>query len=128
MHDIESMNVLDASNDLLEESTRVSLLDAGVLDDVVEEFSSDCVLHDEVELFGRFDDLIQLNDIWVPDQLQNVDLASYTFNVRHVADAVLFQYLDSDLLTRQCMHAQLNLPECTLPNAPSKSVVANCLL
>ena len=58
MDDAKLVEVLDAVNNLLEEAASVALLDPVVLDDVVEELSARSVLHNKVELFGGFDDLV----------------------------------------------------------------------
>lgn len=44
-------------------------------DDVVEQFPGLHVLHDQEELFGCFDDLVQLYDAGMSDEFEDVDLA-----------------------------------------------------
>jgi len=45
-----------------------------LLGDVVEEFSSATKLHDQEEILGRLDDLVQLYQIGMPDQFKDVNL------------------------------------------------------
>ena len=66
-------------------------------DDVVKQFSTITVLHDHIKLFFGFDDLIELNDIWMPDFLENFYLSSNTFHILLIVDFVLLENLDSDL-------------------------------
>lgn len=55
--DVEFMDILDSSNNLVKELAGFLLFDSVVLDNVFKELSSACILHDEVELPGGFDDL-----------------------------------------------------------------------
>ena len=45
------------------------------LDNVVEQLSALHVLHYQEQLFGGFDDFVELNYVRVADQLEDVDLA-----------------------------------------------------
>lgn len=45
------------------------------LDDVVEELAVAHILHYQEQLLWCLDDLVQLDDVRVPDQLQDVDLS-----------------------------------------------------
>jgi len=51
------VNVLNAANYLLEKFARLCLLKLLALDDMVEEFSSAGILHDQEQLAGGFNDL-----------------------------------------------------------------------
>ena len=117
MHDSELVDVLDAGDDLLEEAAALGLLDARLLDDVVEKLAAVRVLHDEVQLLGRLDDLVELDDVRVADHLQDLDLAGHALHVRHLADAVLLEDLHGHLLARQLVRAQLDLSERALADA-----------
>ena len=54
---IQAVNVLNASYDLLEELACFDLLHSAVLHDIVEQFAPTRIFHNQVELFGCFDDL-----------------------------------------------------------------------
>ena len=75
MNDVKFAYVFDTRNDLLEEFTCGSLVDLLVLNDVVEEFASGSELHNQVQLFGRLDYLIELYQVWMLDDFQNMNLA-----------------------------------------------------
>lgn len=68
MHNVELMKVRNAANDIFEESASLKLIEFGVCDDIIEQFSIFDILHDEKEMLGSLYDLIELNDAWVPDQ------------------------------------------------------------
>ena len=67
--------VFDTRNYLLEEFTCSSLVDLLVLNDVVEKFASRSELHNQVQLFGRLNYLIELYQVWMLDDFQNMNLA-----------------------------------------------------
>ena len=53
----ELVQIFNARNYLMKELAGLGFLDSLILNDEVEEFTSTRVLHDQVELFGRFNDL-----------------------------------------------------------------------
>jgi hypothetical protein len=57
MNDTKLMKVFNACYDLMEEFASLSLFDPLVLHDVVKEFTSTCILHDQVELLGCLNNL-----------------------------------------------------------------------
>lgn len=61
MSDPDFMDVLNPIDNLMEEFSRFLLLDSFALDDIVEELSILHELHNQKELFGGFDDLIELD-------------------------------------------------------------------
>ena len=61
------VDILDAGDELMEHSGCFFFVDSFVLDDVVEELSPFHELHHQEQLFRGFDDLVQLDDVWVSD-------------------------------------------------------------
>ena len=57
MHDPQLVYILDAVDQLLVEAARVVFLDARICNDKVEQLAAARVLHHEVQLLGRLDDL-----------------------------------------------------------------------
>lgn len=88
MDDVELVQILHTTNNLVEELERLGLFDALVLHDVVEELASISVLHDQVKLLGRLDDLVKLNDIWVSNHFQNMDFPRHSLNVIYILNLV----------------------------------------
>lgn len=75
----------------MEHPGSLRFIDPLVLDDVVEEFALFHELHDEEELFRRFDDLVKLDDVRVPDQLQNMNFTRHTFHVCDLSNLAFFE-------------------------------------
>ena len=49
--------------------------------DVLEQFSSSCVLHNKEELFFRLDDFIELDNDGMRDDLEDIDFTTDSVNV-----------------------------------------------
>ena len=82
----------------MEEADCCRFLDSLVLHDVVKQFAATCILHDQVELLRCLNDLVELDDVRVPDHLQDVDLPRDSLHVVHVLYLVLLKYFDGNLL------------------------------
>lgn len=82
-----------------------------LLSDVVEELSSCAILHDEEEILGCLNDLVELDEMWVANQFEDVYLAGDTLDVRNVHYLLLLQHLHCHLLTRPLVDCQLHLAE-----------------
>ena len=67
--DAQLVQVLNTTDDLLEELACFRLFQLLLLDDVVEKFASTDKLHDQEELLRCLNNFEELNDVWVPDQL-----------------------------------------------------------
>ena len=58
--------------------------------------------------------LIKLNDIWVPNYLENMDFPRNSLHIGLILDLILLEDFDSDFLTCDEMSSQTHLSECTL--------------
>ena len=105
MHNIQRVNILNSGHDLLKELAGFLLGYTRLLDDVVEEFATAGKFHDQVELARSLNDLVELNDIGVPDQLENVDLTRDSFDISHVTNSILLQNLDRNTFLSQLVLA-----------------------
>ena len=94
------VEVLDATDDLLEELAGLHLLQLLLLDDVVEKFATTDELHDEEQLLGRLDDFEKLDDVGVSDHLENVDLSGDSQHVSLSRDLALLENFDCHLPQR----------------------------
>ena len=81
MDNIKLMNVFDSSNNLLEEFACLIFLEPSISNYIVEELTSTCILHNEVQLFWGLDNFIKLYDVWVANKLENVDFSGYSFYI-----------------------------------------------
>lgn len=118
MDDPNLVNIFDACNKLCKYPDSFTLINAFILNDVVEEFPLLHVLHDQEQLFGRLDDFVELDDIWMPDELQYVYLSRDSFDVSHFSDFVLFEYFYGHILIGWLMKCGFDLAE---------SALADCL-
>ena len=73
----------------MKELARLLLLYALMLDDVVEQLAARRILHDQVEFLVCLDDLVQLNYMGMPDELQDVDFARHALDIGYVDDTLL---------------------------------------
>ena len=84
------MDVLYAADDLLEDLAGFLLGHTFATDDVVEELSVLHELHHQEEMLWSLNDLVKLDDVGMPYELQNVDFSGHSFDVCHVHNLVLF--------------------------------------
>lgn len=96
MNNIELMNVLNTTNDLLEYFAGFRLRDSAImkgllfaLNDIIEELSALHVFHDEKQLLWGFDDFVQLNDTRMTDELQDMNLSTDALHICHIDDFLL---------------------------------------
>jgi hypothetical protein len=75
---------------LTEEFSRIDIIDAAILHDVVEKLTSVRMFHDEVQFTFSLDNLIQLNDPGMPNLLKNFDLSCYTVYIHLILNLILF--------------------------------------
>jgi len=92
--DPDLVDVFDSGYDLLCEPTGLVFLEPLSLDNVIEEFASTGILHDQEKLSRSFDDLdriiiifikwtyfVKLNYVRVSDYLEYMDFSSYSFDI-----------------------------------------------
>lgn len=98
MHNAQLVQILHSADDLLKELAGLSLLQFLLLNDVVEKFTSTDELHDQEQLLGCLNNLEELNDVGVPDQLQDVDLSRNSLHVGLTCDFALLKDFNGHLL------------------------------
>jgi hypothetical protein len=64
----------------------------------------------------------------MPDQFKDVDLSGYPFDVSHIDDLGLHQYLHCNFFASGNLGGQLHLSESALANGLSEQVVADPVL
>ena len=107
------VEVLYAVQNLTEKFGCGDIINSVMPDDVVEELSCIDMLHNKIELALSLDDLVELYDPGVANLLENFDLAGNAVNVHLILNLVFFENLDSHLLLRNRLNAQLHLSKCT---------------
>ena len=82
---------------MLEESARFFFLQLVLRSDVAEQFTVAAMLHNQEQSSWRFDNLVQLDDMGMPHNLENVDLATDSFHVVHVGYLAFLKNFDCNL-------------------------------
>jgi len=127
VHNVHHVDLLHTSSDLVEEAASLGFGHAATGYNEVEQLTTTSILHDEVELPARFYNLVQLNNVWVPDELQYMNLTSNPFYISYLDDPLLFQHLHCNSFTSQNVGAQLYLAKCALPNRFAEDVMPDGL-
>ena len=88
MDNTELEQILNAINNLLEETASMTLFDSIMFDDIVKELTAASIFHNQVELLRRLDDLwftpsylIKLDDVIMADSFENVNLTGNPFDI-----------------------------------------------
>ena len=69
---------------------------------------------------------IELNDIWMPDYFQNVDLPCNSLHITLILNLVLLKDLNRNLLACNEVCAEAYLAECALPQRSTyKTIVVS---
>lgn len=63
------MQMLNSLQNLREEESGLVIIDSIIFNDEIEEFSGVCILHDQIKVLWRLNDLVQLNHTSVPNLL-----------------------------------------------------------
>uniref|UniRef100_A0A6B0VAV0 Uncharacterized protein n=1 Tax=Ixodes ricinus TaxID=34613 RepID=A0A6B0VAV0_IXORI len=93
---------------LLEEPPGIRLLQLPMLDDVIKEFTTAHILHDHENVGGCADDLVQFDDMRVPEELE---VLYFTADLAHDIEILYLlpvQYLHCNLVARQLMAGGLH--------------------
>ena len=116
--DVEFMQIFDAADDLMEYlaglGLRYPMMGGCVLfgfDDVVEELPALHVLHDEEELLGGFDYLVELDDAGVPYELEYVNFSGDSFHVSHIHYLILLEDFHCHLFACQYVRGCFDFAE-----------------
>lgn len=100
MHDLVPVAVLDSAYDLLEEATGLIFGHAASLNNVLEELAAS-ELNDHYDIGGRRDDFIELDDVWVTEELQVLDFALHSAAHVHRRNLPSIDDFHGDTVSRQ---------------------------
>lgn len=89
MRNPNPMHILYPINYLMKHPLRLPLTNSLIPHYMVEQLTILHVLHNEEELFGCLDDLVELDEVRVTNVLEDVDLAGYALSVRDLGDFLL---------------------------------------
>ena len=114
MNDVDFVEILYSLDNLVEETARLNILEPFILNNVVEQFSLSCKLHDQEKLFRSLDNLIKLDDVAVSDCPQDLYFPRNPFYIGVVLYFTFFQNLNSHLLVSKRVNRQFHFAECSL--------------
>ena len=86
MHDSYFMKMFNSIDKLFKKLASLGLLESFLFENELKKFSFWDILHDEKELFGRFNNLVELDDIGMSDLFEDVYLSGDSFNICDVID------------------------------------------
>lgn len=92
------VNVVDPRNNLLCEPARLIFLKSLPFDDIIEELTTGSILHYQEKLPRCFDNLVELDYIGMPHNLQNVYFSCDSLHITLVLDLVFLKNFDSNFL------------------------------
>ena len=95
MRDALAVQILYAVQNLQVKLVRLSLCQPVFLNDVIEQFPTRSVLHDEINSVFGFNNLVQLHKRRVINFLQDLNFPDYSLNVSLVLDPRFLKYLHS---------------------------------
>lgn len=82
-------------------------------DDVVKQLTRLHILHNQKELFGCFNDLIQLYDAGVSDEFEYVYFSGNPFYISHIDNLLFIQYFDSNFFAGGYVDCRFDFAEST---------------
>lgn len=91
MDHINFVNVFNSSQDLLEEFAGLLFSNLLLLHNVIKQFPSTSVLHYQIQLARGLDDLIQLDNIRMPQFFQNLNFLGNPHYIRVILDLCFFE-------------------------------------
>jgi hypothetical protein len=111
MDDPELMDILDATDDLLKHFAGFFLSHSLLGHDIIEKLSVFHILHNEKKVFRSFNDLVELDDVGVPDEFEDVDFSRDSFNICNIHYLIFLQDFYGYFFSRGDMDAHLYLPK-----------------
>lgn len=109
------MNVFDTRDDLLVHFGCFLFFESPILDDMLEEFATRAVLHDEIEVIVVLYHFIQLNYMWMSNTLKNRYFSVYSIYIGLVFYLVFLQDLYCDFVAGYNVGALFDFTKCTFP-------------
>mmetsp|Transcript_14620 Transcript_14620/g.34873 ORF Transcript_14620/g.34873 Transcript_14620/m.34873 type:complete len:309 (-) Transcript_14620:272-1198(-) len=113
VHDAVRMAVGERREDLLHDPRRVPLGELLLLDDAIKQLTTRTQLHDDVDVSGILEGLVQLDDVRMIQRLHDIDLRPKS---GEVLDVALGHRLDRPHLTRRPRRRLAHRPICAPPH------------
>jgi len=111
------MEILDTCDNLVQEIAGFCLFNSMISYNIIEEFTTLGIFHDQIQLLWCLNYLIKLNDIGMPDHLKYMNFTSHSFNIIDILYLIFLQNLNSNFFTGETMDAQLDFAKCTFSDS-----------
>lgn len=128
MNNIQAAYILNTSYNLLEKTACFYLLHSLDLNNVVKQFSTTCVFHDQIKFLLCFNDFVELHNLRMSDYLQNMDFSSHPFHICDVHNLSLLEDFNGNFFISENVRSQLDFSEGSLSNRLSQYVLTNGFL
>ena len=125
MCDIESVEVLDSVHDLIEDSSGCPFLETNLIGHNSEELALFCKLRDYIDVFGGFNDLVEIYDVGVTNFLHDLDFSLDPNFVVFVFNGLFIDYFDGYFLAGRNMDCFFDFAEGAFAEGLSHFVVAD---
>lgn len=107
--------------EVLQSEGNLSIYDGGLglvysffVDDFIKKVSALGVFHDEVELFGGFNDLVQLDDEGMPEFFHDFEFTCDSNDICVLEDEIFFEYFNCDVFLCNFVQGQLDFTKVAL--------------
>lgn len=125
MNNVEFVHVLNTFDELPEEFAGFAFFESFFLDDLLKEFTLRDELHDEEELFGGFDNFVELDKIGVSDLFEDVYFAGDSFYIGNIDNFIFFKYFDGNFFSRYRVNTKFDFAEGALSKIFGNNVVSD---
>lgn len=92
------MDILNSRQNLLHKLDGFLLIESFSLDDIIEQLSTLCIFHYKVNVGFRLDDLIELDDIGMPEYFEDTNLSSDSFYIGLLNDFLFLKGFNGNFL------------------------------
>lgn len=119
------MQVLDRIQNLIKNTTGCSFFYAYLTVHDLEKLTLLSELSNDKKVIISHDNLIEMDDVWVPDYLHYLYLSFYSYLIVFVLDTFLLYYLYCDFFTSWYMNSLFDFTECSFADGFSELVAAD---
>lgn len=127
MRDVQPVQILYGVEDLIEDASGCTLLEADLVGHHSEEFSLLGVLSDDVDVVGSLDNFVEVDDVGVPHLLHDLHLPLDADLVVLILDGLLVDDFDGHLFASGEVLGLLDFAEGALPQGAPQFVVADAV-
>lgn len=107
MTDSILMEMFYSLQNLVEKISCIYIINSVIFNNIIEEFPSVCMLHYKIKFILCFNDLVKLNDFWMPDLFQYLDLSRDSVDIHLILNLRFFKNFDCHFFLSDCLNTKL---------------------